>query len=498
MVTEEGLTRRTVRGAAWTWGGALVVAVLQVAYMAAISRLLPPSDFGLMAAAVVGVRFVTYLSRFGLAPALIQRPAIDRRVVSTAWWTALAVACVAGGLTLLVAPAVAAIVRTPQAAPVLRWMSVAVVAGALGLIPDALIRREFRFRAAAIIQVVSYVVGLAGVGLFGAWQGWGVWSLVAAYTGQAVVLLVLSSVVAGRWPRLEFDRSASASMLRFGGTVSLTGFIDFLSANVDTLAVGRYAGPSALGQYYRASLLVALPTEQASTSIVRVLLPGLSRVQFDRDRFARAVVSAVGVQALVVTVPAAVLAASAELVVPLLLGPGWGLAASVLPILALGVVSALLTVVLAVAAESKGAVVLRLAVQSTALATTVVLIGVVVATGPSVLRLAGAWGVGELVRLTLYVVVVAAAIDVDRLVIASRYAIAVLLASCAAGPVWLAVHQLGTGWPGVILAGLVGLGLVGVVWMSPLVGPLRSDVGDIVRRVRTGAAGPGSGPVEMM
>jgi O-antigen/teichoic acid export membrane protein len=493
LVINEDLTRRSVEGVAWTWAGTVVVAVLQVAYVAAISRLLPPEDFGLMAVATVGIRFVTYLSRLGLAPALIQRPNLVRRDISTAWWTSIGVALLAGGLTVIIAPLVSKLVRTPDAGPVLGWMSIAVVVGAVGLIPDALIRRALRFRTAAIIQIVSFVFGLAGVGLLMAMNGWGVWSLVGAYVGQAVIALTVSAFVVRSWPRFEFDRSVASSLLRFGGPVSFAGFVDFLSANVDTLAVGRFNGPAALGQYYRASLLIALPAEQASTSIIRVLLPGLSRIQNDHRRFGSAVLSAAGIQALIVSVPVAVAATSASVVVPWLLGPGWDLTAGVIPVLAIGIAAAMLTVILGVAAEARARVVLRLGLQLVSLLVTVTLVGAVVWLGPTVLGLAWAWVIGELVRLILYVAVLAPAVGISRRGLTSRYSSALLLAGCTAGPVWFAVHWFDQSVPGVVLAGMVGALLAGLLWCTPLLRKLRIDAIQVVERMR---AQRGGGPAD--
>jgi len=488
VVKEAALTRRSVSGLVWSWSALAVTALVQVGYVAAISRLLNPTDFGVMAAAMVGLRFVTYLARFGVANAVVQRLELDRRAVSTAWWLAAAIAVVASLVTVLIAPIVASLTQVPEAAPVIRWLAVALLASSIGAIPEALVRRRLRFAAVALIQVVSYTLAYAGVGIALAASGWGVWSLVAATVTQAIGVLVLSSIVAAQWPRLEFDRQTAGEMLRFGGTVSATGFVEFLSANVDVIAVGRYTNPASLGQYARGTLLVALPIEQLSTSLYRVLLPGLSRLQFNRDRFAAAVVVAIGVQSIVVAVPAAVIAASAELLVPALLGPGWDLAASVLPVIAVAYTAALLTLIPAVSAEALGAVGRRLVVQSISLCITVGLVGVVVATGPSVLRLAAAWVAGEVIRLLLYVTLILPALELPVAALVIRYTTALALAGCVSGPVAIAVHVLALGWTGSILAGVLGLLLGGLLVLSPLGGTVQADVRGVVDRWRAGSS----------
>jgi O-antigen/teichoic acid export membrane protein len=85
-----------------------------------------------MAAAMVGIRFVTYLARFGVANAVVQRPELEGREISTAWWLATAVAVVVSLLTLLVAPLVASLLRVPEAEPVIRWLAPALAASSIG------------------------------------------------------------------------------------------------------------------------------------------------------------------------------------------------------------------------------------------------------------------------------------------------------------------------------------------------------------------------------
>jgi O-antigen/teichoic acid export membrane protein len=95
-------------------GTIAVTTVLQLIYTATMSRLLQPDEFGLMAAALVGLRFVTFFSRFGLASAVIQRPSLDDTDISTAVRLAVLIGGAAAVITFLVSPLLAAIVDVPE------------------------------------------------------------------------------------------------------------------------------------------------------------------------------------------------------------------------------------------------------------------------------------------------------------------------------------------------------------------------------------------------
>ena len=266
MVSERSLTHRTATGLAWSWGSIAVTAGMQLVYTAVMSRLLEPADFGLVAAALLGLRFVTYFSRFGLASAVVQRPTLDQRDISTAMRLSIVLGVGAGGLAIALSPVLAAIIREPGAAAVMRWLALSVMIGTIAGVPEALVRRSMRFRDLGAAQVLSYAVGYLGVGIVAAVRGWGVWSLVAATIAQAVCMLVLTWVIGRPTLRAGFSRVAARQMLSFGGTVAVTGFLEFLTGSIDTLAVGRYVGTAGLGQYSRATLLVTLPVEQATTA----------------------------------------------------------------------------------------------------------------------------------------------------------------------------------------------------------------------------------------
>jgi lipopolysaccharide exporter len=472
-------------------GTIAVTTVLQLIYTATMSRLLQPDEFGLMAAALVGLRFVTFFSRFGLASAVIQRPSLDDTDISTAVRLAVLIGGAAAVITFLVSPLLAAIVDVPETTGVMRWMSIAVLAGAVSTIPEAVLRRRMRFRVIGVIHVVSYLIGYLLVGIVAAQRGWGVWSLVAASITQVGATLLLSLAAARPPIRTRFSATSARSMVRFGGTVTATGFVEFLSLSIDTLAVGRWAGAAALGQYSRATLLVGLPVEQATTATSRVLMPSLSRVQSDAPRFSAAVVTMVGLLAVVVVVPVSMIAAGTPTLVPWLLGEGWDDAARIVPIVGAAYGLSMLTHGPAVAAEARGAIGRKFNIQLLALATTIALVGIAVASGPTLTRLALAWALGEFARHLYYWIWMFGHLGLDRRAIAVRYAAAGALGVVAAAPLLWAVRaaDMEGFWP-MAGAAVIGLGLAATLVLSPVGSILRRDVAAVRTRMRTPAPTP--------
>lgn len=469
------LTRSTASGIGWTWGATAVTAGLQVLYTAIMSRLLEPADFGLMATAMVAMRFITYVSRFGLGSAVVQRKELSRDEAGTAFRLSIGIGLAGAVGSLALSGPLATLVGEADAARVLRWLSIALLLGSMTLVPEALVRRQMAFRGLASAHVASFVVGYLGVGLSMALAGAGVWSLVGATIGQTATLFLVTLALAR--PPLRTSRRSTRQLLTFGCAVSLTGFLEFLVSSLDTLAVGRWVGAAGLGQYSRATYLVGLPVEQATTAVARVLLPGLSQVQNDPTRFGRAVLRAMSPLSTVVIVPMLAVAASSTAIVPLVLGPGWDEAAQVLPILGAAYGFSLLIHLPAVAAEALGEIKIKLAIQTVSFIVLIAAIGVVVAMGPSLHRFATAWAAGELVRHILYWVLVFPRLGLRRRDVGARYAAAAALAVAFALPLFLTTRSLGMDGPRSVIVGaaLGGTLTVGVA-LSPAGGVLRADV----------------------
>ncbi len=257
---------------------------IRIGSMMVVTRLLDPRDFGLVAmvGAVTGI--FTLLRDAGLGKVTVQRESMTQEQLSTLFWIntalggALAISCVALG------PVLVAFYREPR----LLWISVSLGLGfllnALGVQHAALLQRQMRFTAEAIVETAALVASTA-VAIVMAALGFGYWALV----GSALVLPAVTSAgswLAVRWvPGRPHRGVGLRSMMRFGGTVTLNSALTYVAYNMDKVLLGRFAGAEALGIYGRAYQLVNIPTENLNGAIGVVAFSALSRLQGDAKRF---------------------------------------------------------------------------------------------------------------------------------------------------------------------------------------------------------------------
>lgn len=318
-----GLTQRALGGMLWTFSGTGIQAVVQLLVLMALGRLLTPADFGLMGAAAVVVALSQIVSQVGVGPAVVQRKELNRTHVRVAFTISGALGFVLGAAVWLSAPALAAFYRIPAVEPVLRGVAFLFPIDGLNTVGESLLTRQLRFRLFVALDVGSYILGYACVGVLLAWQGYGVWALVAANLAQVTLRTVAMYLATRHAVRPSLDLRASRDLLSFGFGHSLAQVGTVLSQQGDNLVVGRWLGPAALGLYGRAYSLMVMPATVFGRIVNRVLFPVMSQVQDERDRLAGGYERALAIVALLALPVSAFLWMVAPEFIPALLGPAW-------------------------------------------------------------------------------------------------------------------------------------------------------------------------------
>lgn len=335
------MTGTTIRAARWTYLSTVITAALQIVVTAVLARLLTPDAFGLVAMAGLVLRFGQYFAQMGVGQALVQRPELDGDHVTAGFWASIVIG---GAFTLiawLAAPLAASAFDAPNLVVILRWMSLSFLVVGTSTTSLAVLRRGMRFREIATTEIIAYVIGYGGA-LVLAFAGAGVWALVFAGLAQAVVAALSYNVIV-RVVRVPVRRwRPYRDLLGFGGTVSVISFLEFLTANLDTMAVGRFAGSANLGFYNRALSLTGLPMQYMSTSLSRVVMPSLSRIQTEMARVGRAYRTLMEVFAGIGLPVALGMSGAASEIVAVMLGPKWAPSVPVMRVVAVASVAGML------------------------------------------------------------------------------------------------------------------------------------------------------------
>lgn len=309
---------------------------LQLLQFAVLARLLSPEDFGLMAMMAVVIGYAKSYADMGISKAIIHRQDVAGDQLSSLYWLSILAGFVAFALVWLSTPLVVGFFNEPRLADLMFWMALTFLITPIGQQFRILMQRDLEFDRIAKVEVGSTTTGVA-VSILLAVAGHGVYSLI---WGQLAVYSIRAALFVWQglhiWhPRLHFKRRDLDGFVSFGLYRMGERSVNYFSANVDYLIIGRFLGPEILGIYRLAYELVLRPLQSINPVINRVAFPIFAKKQSDDAALRRGYLEVIKALSLVVFPILIGLAVLAPLIVPLIFGDQWIAAVPFVQILAL-------------------------------------------------------------------------------------------------------------------------------------------------------------------
>jgi len=282
----DDLKRKSVVGALTTGAGGALDLVLRLGSTLILARLLVPEDFGLVVMVTAITAIAEYFTNLGLSTATVQSPRITHEQCSNLFWINAAAGAAFAVLLVLFSPAIAAFYGDPRLRAIAVVLSLNFIFIGAGVQHEALLRRQMKLPRLAASHLVATLLSVSvAIGL--AWSGFGYWALVLKEVVQAFL------VAAGSWflcpwlPGLPSRDTPMRRLLTFGRDMTLTQLLLAVSAQLDTLLIGRFVNAVTLGLYRQAYNLIMTPVERLRAPIYSVSQPGLSILQAEPDRYRR-------------------------------------------------------------------------------------------------------------------------------------------------------------------------------------------------------------------
>jgi len=320
---------KVVAGVGWTAGANFAGQIVTWAITIVVMRLLSPGDYGLLAMASVFVAFLAMMAAAGLGPAIVQSAAIDDAALRQLFGLIMALNAILCLLLFAAAPLIANFFHEPRLTAIIQVLSFQFVISGFAVIPEALLGRALRFKARALVDLLSNVTG-GVVTLILAWRGHGVWSLVV---GAMVIVCGKSIGLNLAYPYLRrpsFSLKGARPMLAYGGNVTASRMLWFFYSQADMFIAGKLLGKEALGYYSVAMHLASLPVQKISGVLNQVAFPAFAQIQRDPELVSRHMLKAVRILCFFAFPVLWGISSVAPEVVHLLLGPKWD--AAILPL----------------------------------------------------------------------------------------------------------------------------------------------------------------------
>ncbi|MDH5934467.1 lipopolysaccharide biosynthesis protein [Vibrio splendidus] len=287
-----------------------------------LARLLEPSDFGLIAMLMVVVGVAQVFTDVGLGGALIQRRKLLEVHYSSVFYFNISIGTLLTCITFFSAKFIADFYDDQALIPLMQAISFLFIINSFSSVQAIRLRKQLNY---ALLTKVSFVSSLLSgiVGVILAFNGAGVWSLVAQVISQGLFYNLMLWKVTDWLPSLSFSFKALKQLWGFGFRMFLVGLIEAVSTKLDFLIIGKLFPVSTLGYFQRAKSLNALVIQYTSGSLMSVLFPLLSQVQSDLFRLREIIIQCLNILTFTVFILIGCLYLSSEEVIVFLFSDKW-------------------------------------------------------------------------------------------------------------------------------------------------------------------------------
>lgn len=283
VMAGENLSNRAKRGFVWNTVERLTTNGIQFILTIILARLLSPDDYGIIAMPAIFLAIAQVLIDSGFANALIRKPDLNEKDLSTAFYFNILVGLGSYLILFIASPFIAGFFNTPILSKLLKVTALVVFLNSLGIVQQAVLTKKMDFKTQAIISAISTFLS-GSLGVWMAYNGYGVWSLVFQQVSGALLRVILLWFL-GKWKPIWIWSNASLKYLwNFGSKVVVIGLLDSLFNNVYAFVIGKKYDTADLGNYTRAQQFADLPINNIGEIVRRVSLPLLSEIQEDNNR----------------------------------------------------------------------------------------------------------------------------------------------------------------------------------------------------------------------
>jgi len=275
---ERNLKKKTIVGIAWSTFqrfGKLGMAFIANLVMA---RLLTPEDYGAIGILMIFISLSMVFIDAGFGNALIQKTKPTKEDYTTIFYFNIITAVIFSLILFFFAPLIAKFYEMDSLSDLLRVLSFVLIINSLSIIQDCKLRKELNFKLLAIATLMSAFFGAVS-GIYTAYIGYGVWSLVIYYFVETTIRSLLLWVFCRWYPSFIFSLDSLRELFRFGGFLLANSFLFTLRQSGIAMVIGKMYSASDLGYYSQAKKLQDVPVTAIRTVIGQVTFPLFATVK---------------------------------------------------------------------------------------------------------------------------------------------------------------------------------------------------------------------------
>lgn len=276
-------SQKTVVNLFWRFmercGAQIVAFVVSTVLM----RMLDTDLYGTISLVTVFTTIMQVFVDSGMGNALIQKKDADDLDFSSVFYFNIVICALMYAIMFIAAPGIALLYNRPELTSIVRVLSLMLLVSGVRNVQQAYVSRHLMFRR-FFYTTLSGTICAGVVGIVMAYNGFGVWALVAQYLTNLVVSTALLWITVKWRPKKMFSLARLKALFSYGWKLLVSKLIDTLYLDLRQLIIGVRYSENDLAFYNEGKKLPHLVVTDINTSIDSVLLPTMSNVQDDKSR----------------------------------------------------------------------------------------------------------------------------------------------------------------------------------------------------------------------
>ena len=281
----ESLKQKAVKGLIWSGIERLSGQIVTFVLTLILARLVTPHDYGVLAIVMVFVSISSLIVDAGFANALIRKVDCTDEDRSTVLYFNIATSIILYGILYLFTPNIASFYNNIDLIPLIRSATTVIIINSFSIVQQAILTAQIDFKKQTKISLSSSIIsGLVGIWL--AYQGYGVWALVMQTIILASIRVIMLWLVV-RWrPLIVFSSNSFKDLFGYSYKLMLSNLIVKGGNETLQLLMGFFFSTANLGYYNYSKRMADFPSTNITTTIQRVLFPVFSKIQTNDHQLA--------------------------------------------------------------------------------------------------------------------------------------------------------------------------------------------------------------------
>jgi len=281
------LKKALIRGTIWSTLGQLSSLLITLGTNIWLARLLSPEEFGQLGIIMFFIMIANVLTESGLGGALVRKKEATRSDYSTVFVTNLIFSLFCYLILLIGSGAIANFYEDALVKDLLIVAGFVLIINSFQLTQNAKLISDLKFKEKSVYRFIAVLIS-SSIGICLAYNGFGVWSLVAIQLMTAGINTILLWMFEGFFMRFYFSKASFRELYSFGVNTTLASILNTAFDNIYQLILGKYFSISETGYFYQAKRLQDVPGGVINTLSQSVVFSSLAKLQEDKLAFTKA------------------------------------------------------------------------------------------------------------------------------------------------------------------------------------------------------------------